>query len=297
MNQFANKALIIRGRQYQIQSLIGEGSHSTVWCAQGRFYPHDTITVKIAKDKDGIAHERVENEIFFLKEVSHPHIPPLLDYGAIADYLWLAMPLYQKLTIHLPRRARLVKIPVADIRPQGYPSYVEKIPLQYREAIVLGVLADIGAVIFYLAGTGIVHADISPGNVMEKIGSLVKKHYFLTDWGASALIHRYPANTFGSLHFTAPERLLGEIDPKSDIFSLGVTSFYILTGRVPYGGENGEIYYRNAVERDGISPSEICPGITSSLDKLIRDMIRHNPQHRLDAKELRRKVPPSSRTT
>lgn len=290
METLAQKTITVKQKLYQILHCLGEGSHATVWFARAQFYPHDEITVKVAKAKEGIAHERLQNEIWFLKEISLPHIPPLLDHGTLDGHLWLAMPVFQKLQLSFPGKDQIIQVDVSDIRPQGYPSQASTIPFTYRQKLAVDVLADISKVIAYLAGTGIVHADISPGNIMEKRGSVVSKQYVLTDWGAAALIYRYPSESFGSLHFTAPERLLGQIGHKSDLFSLGVTTFYILTGTVPYGGSSGEEYYLQSVAKDEISPAAFIHEVAPPLDKLIRDLIRHHPEDRPEPMEVCKRI-------
>lgn len=267
---------------YQTQTLLGAGSHAGVWLARGLFYPNEEITIKIAHQENGICQERVQNEIWFLKQMNHEHIPPLLDTGIADGFLWFAMPLYQKLTITIPDAGILRHFYPEEITPDGYPTKFVQIPFAVREKVAMHVLRNISKAVAYIAGTGIVHADISPCNIMEKRGSMVKKQYVLTDWGASSLIHRYPEKAFGSLHFTAPERLMGEIGVRSDLFSLGVTCFYIMTGRVPYIGNNGEEYYASTLERDGISVSSFIKEITPAFDKLIRDLIRREPYMRPD---------------
>lgn len=288
-SEFLQKTILLQQRQYQIQHLLGEGSHATVWCARERFYPHQEITIKIARDIGGIAHERVQNEIWFLKEIRHPHIPEFLGEGFLNQHLWLAMPMFQSLRLSFSNRGNLQYVMVSDISPKGYPQIASAIPLKYREKMAVAVLSDISKVIEYIAGTGIVHADISPSNIMEK-GTALNRQYVLTDWGASALIHRYPENSFGSLHFTAPERLLGNVGHKSDLFSLGVTCFYIVTGTVPYCGTNGEQYYLNTVERDGIAPSDFVDRVFSPLDRLIRDMIHHHVEQRPEPRDICKKI-------
>lgn len=288
--KFLHKTISLQGRQYQIQERIGEGSHSTVWLVRERFYPHQELTVKIARETQGIARERVENEIWFLNEIRHPNIPEFLGQGDLDGHLWVAMPVFQSLSIAASVRGKFHKIPVSDIRSEGYPRLASKVPLEQREKMAAAVLGDIGKVISYIAGTGIVHADISPGNIMEKRGSVVQKQYILTDWGASALIHRYPQDSFGSLHFTAPERLFGQVSHKSDLYSLGITCYYILTGTIPYAGQTGELYYLSVVDRDGAAPSDQAPGIFSPLDKLIRDMIRHKSEDRPEPEDVCRRI-------
>jgi serine/threonine protein kinase len=200
------------------------------------------------------------------------------------------MPTFEKLQLHFPSKQKLRRIDVSDIRVKGYPKIAHKVPLKYRQNMAICVLEDISQAISYISGTGIVHADISPGNIMEKPGSILRRKYVLVDWGASSLIHRYPEDSFGSLHFTAPERLNGEVGVKSDLFSLGVTCYYILLGKIPFPGSTGELYHLSVLERDGISPSEAGISILPALDKLIRDLIRHNPKDRPNPADVCKRV-------
>ena len=289
-NQYLNKKVTIKQKQYQIQRYIGEGSHATIWGVKAMFYPQDEVIVKVAKAATGITQERVQNEIWFLKEIVHPHIPQLLDHGYLDKCLWLAMPVFEQLNLTFSYKGKLVKVLVSDTRSDGYPKKADKIPIEHREKMAVAVLSDIGKVIAYIAGSGIIHADISPGNIMEKRGSFITKQYVLTDWGAASLIHRYPEEAFGSLNFTAPERLKGQVGSKSDLFSLGVVVFYILTGKVPYPGAFGEEYYLSAVGRDGACPSDYVTGLSSGLDKVIRDLIRFQPQDRPEPDEVCRRI-------
>jgi serine/threonine-protein kinase len=287
---FLKKKLTVCHKPYQIQNLLGEGSHATVWRARAMLYPHNEIALKIARATQGIAHERVQNEIWFLKEIAHPSIPPMLDHGVVEQHLWFAMPIFEPLQISLASKGRTTQVLLNDIRSEGYPARAAEVPLELRTRTAVGVLSDIGTVIAYLSGTGIIHADISPGNIMEKRGSLVHKQYVLADWGATALLNRYPAEAFGSLHFTAPERLLGQVGSKSDLFSLGVTCFYILTGNVPYHGKTGEEYYMDVASREGLAPSDITSGISSNIDRLVRDLICWRPEDRPEPEDVVRRM-------
>lgn len=288
--EFSEKKILVKGKPYQISSVLGQGSHAIVYKAQTLYYPKEEITIKVSREKEGTPRERLENEAWLLKELSHENIPPLLDSGNMDGYLWIAMPVYQKLSLAMAAQGKVENFYPDDFEANGYPEKASQIPLSIREKTTIAVLSNIAQVISYISGTGIVHADISPGNIMEKKGSLLSKSYILTDWGASALIHRYPAKSFGSLHFTAPERLLGEIGIKSDLFSLGIVCFYLLTGSVPYSGETAELYYLTAIERDGVSPSAVEKTINPSLDKIIRDLIRYKPSDRLEPQEVVKKI-------
>lgn len=286
MVDWTKRNFSIAGIPYQVQSLLGAGSHAGVWLARGLFYPYPELTIKIAHETTGACYECVKNEIWFLKQMKHDHIPPLLETSISDGYIWFAMPLYQKLTISIPDAGKLLHFYPEEIDCNGYQIKFSQIPFRIREQATWHILADMSKVIAYIAGTGIVHADISPCNIMEKRGSMVRKQYVLTDWGASFLLHNFPEKAFGSLHFTAPERLMNKITIQSDVFSLGVTCFYILTGRVPYVGNDGKEYYCNTIECDGFRVSALVKEVNPNLDKLIRDMIRHHPNLRPEPADL-----------
>ncbi len=292
MPDWNKKTFFIAQKPYQIIQSIGAGSHASIWLARGVFYPHNEIIIKIAHETKGITAERVQNEIWFLKELKHDNIPPLLDEGITNGYIWLSQPLYQKLSIsYIDTEDNVRKIAYPEkVEQEGYAAIAKKIPFSLREQTTLDIIQDISLALQYIAGTGIIHADISPGNIMEKRGSIIKKQCILIDWGASALMYRYPEKSFGSLHFTAPERLFGEVCIKSDLFSLGIVCFYILTGLVPYTGENGELYYSSTIQNDGVAPSWFVSEINHNLDKLIQDMIRCLPEDRPDSDEVARRA-------
>lgn len=282
-----NKIFIINNRKYRIQKIIGEGSHSIVWVALALFYPHDEITIKIAK-KD--YQERVKSEILFLKEISHKNIPSILQVDE-KNLTWFAMPYLQSIKVSIPEKGKLKEhdISLLDLE-SGYPSIAKKIPLLYRQKLAVRILEDIGKVMEYIASGNIVHADISPSNIMESRGSLVTKRYFLTDWGAMMYTQKPQESSFASLHFAAPERFIGVANTKSDLYSLGAVAFYILTGTIPYPGKTQEEYYLNTVIYDGVSPIDLESNMFSALAKLVSKLLRREPKLRPKANELCRKI-------
>ena len=97
-----------------------------------------------------------------MKEIKHANIPRLLDHGKWEGYLWLAMPTFLPLHVNIPLEGKLERVEMSDVGMEGYPKKAKSIPLELRQKIAVEVLSDIGQVIAYISGTGIVHADISP---------------------------------------------------------------------------------------------------------------------------------------
>ncbi|XEY26766.1 serine/threonine-protein kinase [Candidatus Uabimicrobium helgolandensis] len=284
-----NKTFVVDQRKHRVKKQIGEGSHATVWLAEAIFYPHDAITIKTTKD-DPVAQERIKNEILFLKEVNHPRIPQMLAFDQ-ENYKWFAMPHLRNIHISLPDKGRIAEYDISNLDLQtGYPSHAKNIPLKYRENLAINIVEDIVSVVDYISSTGAVHADISPGNIMESRGSLIHKHYLLSDWGATVAVDKSNEEAFGSLHFIAPERFMDHTESKSDLYSLGAVAFYILTGTIPYPGTSGEEYYLNTAIYDGVSPVDIEKDISPSLGKLIAKLIRKEPKDRPSAEEALRKI-------
>ena len=283
-----NKTFVVHQRKHRVKEKIGEGSHAEVWLAEAIFYPHDAITIKTAKD-DTVAKERMQNEITVLKEVHHPNVPPML--ACDESRFWFAMPHLRNVHISLPDKGRIAEYDISDLNLEtGYPHHAKNIPLKHRENLAIRVIEDIAHVIEYISGTGVIHADISPGNIMESRGSLINKNYLLTDWGATVLVNEVAPESFGSLHFLAPERFVDSPESKSDLYSLGAVAFYILTGTIPYPGKSGEEYYLNTAIYDGVSPADIEKEMTPSLGRLIAKLVRKEPKDRPVPEEVLRKV-------
>ncbi|BBM85676.1 protein kinase domain-containing protein [Candidatus Uabimicrobium amorphum] len=281
-----NKTFVVNQRKHRVKEKIGEGSHAVVWLAEAIFYPHDAITIKTAKD-DSVAKERIKNEIEVLKELHHPNVPQML----ARDKEWFAMPHLRSVHVSLPDKGRIAEYDISNLNLEtGYPHHAKNIPLKYRENLAIRVIEDVANVIEYIASTGVIHADISPGNIMESRGSLINKKYLLTDWGATVLVNEVAEESFGSLHFVAPERFVDSAETKSDLYSLGAVAFYILTGTIPYPGNSGEEYYLNTAIYDGVSPADIEKDILPSLARLIAKLVRKEPKDRPLPEEVLRKI-------
>lgn len=275
-----NKKIQIKNEPYQFIKMVGEGTHAKIWLARSCLYPYHELIIKIAHTVQGVAQERIINEIHYLHEFKSPNTPPIIDEGTWNGYSWFAMPIYKPLTLFYQEDKKVYKIYPADTNMEAYPSHASKVSLRIREQIIFNILYDILPVLVLLADSEIVHADISPGNIMESSEHNLEKKYILTDFGASFSLTNPPVSSFGSLHFTAPERLLDRPHITSDLFSLGVLCFYIVTGFVPFTGKDTDSYYMNVLERDEISPIAYVPEIQFSLQKIIQDMIRFKPENR-----------------
>lgn len=286
--EFQNKKIKINKQPYIFEKQIGQGSHAQIWIAKAHFYPYQQIIIKVAQTPQNTPAERVLNESKYLQSFRSVHIPKLLDYGHWNGYPWLAMPIYQPLTLYFKEDNKIQTTTPEDFT--HYPENVSKVDLKTRENVVTDIIHQIGTVLSLLAEANTIHADISPGNIMENTQSHLEKHYILTDFGATYHLQSPPIKTYGSLHFTAPERFLGKPHITSDVFSLGSLCYYILTGTTPYFGKDSKEYCLNALERDEISPMSQIPEINPTLNKQIQEMIRYKPENRPDPREFPKKT-------
>jgi len=210
--------------RYRIDRLIGRGGMATVYLAEDERH-HRQVAVKLlhAELIRALGVERFGREIAIAARLSHPHILPLLDSGAVTLRAgevaspFYVMPLIEGESL----RARLERTPV--------------IPL--REA--LRITTEVADALDYAHRQGVVHRDIKPENILFSEG-----HAVVADFGlARALGEAAPATltqagqTLGTPQYMSPEQITGdfEVDGRSDQYSLACVLYEMLAGKPPGG--------------------------------------------------------------
>src|SRR5688500_4187932 len=250
--------------KYDVQKLLGKGATGTVYLAK------DTFTGK------EVALKTIEPEVFrdpefgtvyrsqFLQEASlagklrHPYIVAILDAVVGEDSGYIAMELVTggDLSRHVTAATLL---PVADVLQIGFKC--------------CGALE-------YAAKEGIVHRDIKPANIMLASGTEVK----IADFGAAFLKKSQVVQTaaLGSPYYMSPEQLEASkpLTFHSDMYSLGVVLYELLTGRRPFSGGNLETLIDNILKLAPQPPSELRAGLPKALDAIVLRALEKAPQHR-----------------
>ncbi len=234
--------------RYEIQEIIGAGGMAVVYKATdhrlNRF-----VAVKILRDelaRDGEFRSRFQTEAQAVAMLSHPNIVSVYDVSHSDNVEYIVMELIEGVTLM---------------------QYMQKKgALGWKEALHFSV--QITKALEHAHDKGIVHRDIKPQNIMILRDGTIK----VADFGIAALEsaqEQRSEQTVGSVHYIAPEQARGEQpDTRSDIYSLGVVMYEMLTGQMPYDGETAEQVALQHIAGVATPPQEINPEIPDELARI-----------------------------
>ncbi|MBI4820647.1 MAG: protein kinase [Deltaproteobacteria bacterium] len=241
---------LIRG--YRVESVIGVGSFATVYAATHEILGSRCAVKVLTASETPDAAERLVREAKFLSRVSHPNLVSLFDCGKTDDGLpFLSMELLEGRTL-----GNLIKL---------------EAPLPPQRVLELGrqIASGLGAA----HAEGLVHRDLKPANVMIGPGDRVK----VLDFGiARAFLGDHEALTrvgqiVGTPMYMAPEQIVGTstVGPPSDLYSLGVVMYAMLSGEPPFIGGIAELLEQhvNASPEPAPEASGVGPLVMSLLQK------------------------------
>jgi len=250
---------MIIGDRYEILEKIGTGGMSDVYKAKdSKLNRH--VAVKVLKQ------EFSENANFVSKfrteaqaaaGMMHPNIVNVYDVGEEDGIYYIVMELVEGITLK---------------------KYIEKkARLSIKETISIAIQVSMG--IEAAHNNHIIHRDIKPQNIMISKEGKVK----VTDFGIAKAVssNTITSNVMGSVHYTSPEQARGGFsDEKSDIYSLGVTMFEMLTGRVPFNGETTVAIAIKHIQEPMPSPREYVAEIPISVEQIVFKCTQKSPDRR-----------------
>ena len=215
-------------REIRLGDRVGAGGAATVY--EGTDEKHGRrVAIKVLDPivAAAVTAERFAREVAVVASLQHPHILPLYDSGEVDGLRYYIMPL----TVGESVRDRLAQI--------------GRLPVD--EAVRLGL--EIADALEYAHGLGVVHRDVTPGNILLQGG-----HFVLADFGLAAVGHRTdhlnvdptspsgltePGSFVGTLEYMAPEQIVGgEVDGRADVYGLASVLYEALSGRLPFAGNN-----------------------------------------------------------
>jgi len=255
------EGLVLNGR-YQLLERIGTGGMSDVFRARDLMLER-SVAIKILHEKysdDKAFQDRFTAEARAAANLSHPNIVTVHDFGYDHDQLFIVME-------HIPGKD-LKTI----LRQRGRYSIKEAIPLMVQACAGVG----------YAHRAGLVHCDIKPHNFIVTPDNRLK----VTDFGiARAMSTIQPDEradvVWGSPQYFSPEQAVGEApSPSSDVYSLGVVLYEVLTGALPFNAPSSEELARMHLEANPIPPSEYIPDIPSTLEKIVLKVLSKEPSAR-----------------
>lgn len=246
--------------RYEIIELIGSGGMANVYKALcHRLNRYDAV--KIMRDETAANTElrrRFRAESQAVAMLSHPNIVSVYDVSHSDDVEYIVMELIDGITL----KQYLQKKSVLD------PSEVLDFTIQTAKALE------------HAHSKGIIHRDIKPQNIMLLKDGMIK----VADFGIASLENTIEENngeTVGSVHYIAPEQARGEApDARSDIYSLGIVMYEMLTGKLPYVGNSDVEVAVKHMNTDPVTPRDIVPSIPEGLERICLKAMNSNIDER-----------------
>jgi serine/threonine-protein kinase len=154
------------------------------------------------------------------------------------------------------------------------------LPIEDSTSVVLQMVDALA----YAHANGIVHRDVKPSNVMIDSSAKVK----ITDFGIAKILGdtklTRTGTGAGSIHYMSPEQIEGNpIDMRTDIYSLGITFYQMITGKVPFTDESEFVVMRAHLDQQPTSPSQLQPDTPPELERVILKMLEKKPEDRYDS--------------
>jgi serine/threonine protein kinase len=261
-------AAITDGRQigkYKLVKLLGKGASGAVYHALDTFSGRDVALKVIDPEVFQDPEFGVERHAQFLSEASlagmliHPHIVSILDAVVQRDTGHIAMEMITggDLSQHIDS-ATLLPVPA-----------------------VLEIAFNCCSALEYTSRVGIIHCDIKPANIMIAEGTDVR----ITDFGSAFLQKSKVVRTaaMGSPHYMSPEQIAGmELTLQSDMYSLGVVIYQLLTGQLPFTTDHlGDLVHKILTE-DPVPPTHVRPGLSPAFDPVVLRALEKKPERRYE---------------
>jgi len=246
--------------KYDVQKLLGKGATGTVYLAKDTFTGKEvalkTIEPEVFRDPEfgTVYRSQFLNEASLAGKLRHPYIVNILDAVVGEDSGYIAMELVTggDLSKHVTSGKLL---PLPDVLQIGFKC--------------CGALE-------YAAKEGIVHRDIKPANIMLAGGTEVK----IADFGAAVLKKSQVVQTaaLGSPYYMSPEQIQGKtLTFHSDMYSMGVVLYELLTGQRPFTADNIEALMAKILKHEAVPPSELRKDLPKSFDSAVLRALKKDP--------------------
>ena len=257
MDRFIGRLL---DNRYEILEVIGTGGMAVVYKARCHRL-NRLVAVKILKDdycQDEEFRHRFHAESQAVASMSHPNIVSVYDVSTSEEADYIVMELIDGISLK---------------------QYMEKKGvLNWKETLHFAI--QIGKALEHAHSRGVVHRDIKPHNVMVLKNGSVK----VADFGIARLMSKGNTLTkeaLGSVHYISPEQAKGgRVDNRSDIYSLGVVMYEMMTGRPPYDGESPVAVAIKHINGGAAMPSSLNPNIPGGLEQIIMKSMENDPGNR-----------------
>lgn len=261
---------------YRLTEKIAEGGMGVVYRAVSVVEPSQTVALKVIREElagDETQRRRFLNEGRIIDVIDHPNIVKVFERGEQNDRLYIAMELLEGRT--------LADLIADSARQQEMIS----------ESSCVAMMRQLGSAVQTIHAHGVVHRDIKPNNVVLVSGQEGDPTVKLLDFGvarsATMTSLTEAGEILGTMTYLAPERLQHRPPvPASDIFSLGVVYYELLTLERPFPGEDPVALLSSILDREPQHPGRLRPGLNDQLADLVMAMLRKDPASRPDGEEV-----------
>lgn len=245
--------------RYEILEKVGTGGMADVYKSKdhtlNRYVAVKVLKQEFSENANFVSKFRVEAQA--AAGLMHPNIVNVYDVGEEKGIYYIVMELVDGITLknYIAKRGRI----------------------GYKEAVTIALQVSMGLEAAHR--NHIIHRDIKPQNIIISREGKVK----VTDFGIAkaATSDTITSNVMGSVHYTSPEQARGGFsDEKSDVYSLGVTLYEMLTGEVPFDGETTVAIAIRHIQEAMPSPRSINPDIPYSVDQIVLKCCEKSPDRR-----------------
>lgn len=256
-----DSATLVSGR-YELISLLGEGASKRVYRARDLRLDRDVALALVRPaGLDEASLERIRREAQSLARLSHPNIVTIFDVGDDGGTPYFVSELMGG----------------GDLRSLLEHTPDGRLPVDRASEIAIGLCHALAAA----HETGTIHRDLKPGNVWLTTGGTPK----LGDFGLAVMVDRtrmtQAAMLVGTPAYLAPEQALGgEITPRTDLYSLGVLLYELVTGRRPFVGDDAVAVIYQHIYNPPVAPTWHNDAVPQALEALILRLLAKNPTER-----------------
>lgn len=249
--------------RYELDQLVGKGGMADVYKGYDRHFDR-TVAVKVFKREDEDMLRRFVREARLMASFHNEHLVPVYDAGQyLADYgtmYYIVMPFMEGGTLR---------------------TRIRQSPLSLDEAC--HALEDIADALDYIHQQGIVHRDIKSSNVLLD----AQGKYYLSDFGIARISTdatqlTITGNVLGTVDYIAPELFVDnhKADARSDLYSLGVLLFEMVTGQLPFSAENQLAVVSMHMTKQPPSPRSFSEAISPQVERVILKALEKRPEQR-----------------
>lgn len=254
----------VLNNRYELVEKIGSGGMADVYKARCRVLKR-WVAVKILKDEfvnDEEFLERFEREAYAAGSLNHPNIVSIYDVGSEDNIHYIVMEYVDGITLK------------DYIRQNG------ALPWEEAADIAISILSALHKAHRH----NIIHRDIKPQNILLTSDNVPKVSDFGIARAATTTTATRKIDTVGSVHYASPEQARGGYtDEKSDLYSVGVTLFEMVTGRVPFDADNPVTVALKQINDEPPKPSSFVPELPEAIDNIILRAMKKSKSERYDS--------------